>query len=424
MKLEKFWNAAAFSFIMFGYGLVAIFVTDGKQSQALTIPYRIVVLLISFYFIYVKFFVKNKDPIDRFLDSKTYFKSKETIRIFPLIGVFMIIYSFRFFNDVYGNNLYAGNYQYYFSFLFLISWIPCISFLMIDVRRAKEYLLVVQLTLFSLVLIMLTRLSELQASVFNTTQGRLSSEALNPIALGFFSGSLIIVSTYIILEGKNINNGSLAKLAPFPSIVLGLYFLIAAASRGPIISTIVCLIILFISSGKKLLYVGVPIVGVGGYLIVSYILPLLHGKSGSNLDRLTSISGQSSDDRSDLVGISFQLFSKSWHNTIFGYGVEVPGKGYPHNIIVESFLSTGIIGGCLFLLICLVTLSRAANLVMSHDPWGWVGIFYIQTFLMGLSSGSLYTSSSFWYLLFAVNILWNKKDYINTYTAIQQRYFQ
>lgn len=423
MKLEKIWNAVAFSFIMFGYGLVAVFVTNGKQSQALTIPYRVVVLLISFYFIYVKFFVENKDPIDKFLDSKTHFKSRETIRMFPLIGVFMIMYSFRFFNDVHGNNLYAGNPQYYFSFLFLISWIPCISFLMLDLKRPKEYFFTAQITLFCLVMVMLTRLGQLQASVFNTAQGRLSSEALNPISLGIFSGSLIIISVYALLEKKSGDNFFFSQFLPFPSLALGLYFLIAAASRGPIVSTVLCLLILLISSGKKLLYLGIPVVISGGYLVANFILPLLQGKGGSNLNRLTSAGGQSSDDRGDLISLSFQLISKDWYSTIFGYGVEVPGKGYPHNIIVESFLSTGIIGGCLFSLICLVALIRAVNLVMSHDPWSWVALLFVQAFVMALLSGSLYGSSSFWYLLFAVNSLWNKKDYMNTYKAIQKRYF-
>ena len=423
MKLKNLWSAAAFSFIMFGYGIVAIFVTDGKQSQALTIPYRAVVLLISLCFIYTKLFKKNKNPIDQFLDSKTYFKSRETIRMFPLIGIFMIIYSFRFFNDVYGHELYSGNYQYYFSFLFLICWIPSFVFLTINLKRSEEYLFTSQLTLLCLALIMITRLSTLQKSTFGAAQGRISSEALNPISLGIFSGSLIILSVYILLERKSSINWLLTRVIPIASITLGLYFLIAAASRGPIISTVVCLLILFISSGKKLLSVGIPTVVAGFYIIVNFILPFLQGKGGSNLNRLTSVGGQSTDARGDLVGKSFELFSENWHNTIFGYGVEIPNEGYPHNIIVEAFLSTGIIGGCIFSLICLVAFMRAVDLVMSHDPWAWVAVLYVQSFLMALSSGSLYGSAAFWYMLFAVNVLWNKKDYTNTYQAIQQRYF-
>ncbi len=423
MKLEKFWNAAAFSFIMFGYGLVAIFVTDSKQSQALTVPYRAAVLLISLYYIYNKFFKKNKDPIDQFLDSKQYFKSRESIRIFPLIMVFMIMYSFRFFNDVYGNTVFSGNYQSYFFYLYLISWIPSLSFLMIDLKRSKEYLLTAQFTLLSLAILMTTRLSALRESQLGAAQGRLSSEALNPISLGVFSGSLIIIAVYILLEKKGSENWLLTRVIPSISIVLGLFFLIAAASRGPIISTAVCLLLLLVSSGKKVLYVGIPTVLTGFYVIVDFILPSLQGKGGSNLDRLTSAGGQSTDARTDLIGKSFELFSKNWHNTIFGYGVEIPKEGYPHNLIVESFLATGVIGGCIFSLICLVAMIRALDLVMSHDPWSWVAVLYVQSFLMGLSSGSLFASAPFWYLLFSVNVLWNKKDYINNYNAIQQRYF-
>jgi O-Antigen ligase len=423
MSLKTFFNAVSFSIILFGYALVAVLVSGIGQSQALTIPYRILVLSISFYFIYIKFFKKNNDLIEKFLDSKTYFKSRETIRIFPLVAVFCVMYSFRFFNDVYGKKLYFGNDQYYFSFLFLISWIPSISFLTIDMSKPKEYLHIAQLTLISFGLLMLSRLSVLQASIAYTAQGRLSSEALNPISLGYYSGSLILISVYIILKSKDNSNILLTRILPFASLPLGLYFLLAAASRGPLLSTIICLMIMFISSGKKLLYVGIPSVMIGFYLIVDFILPLL-GKGGSNLDRLVSTNDPSAESRGDLVSISLQKFGENWHNTFFGYGVELPKYGYPHNIVVESFLSTGIVGGCIFSLICLVVLLRAVDLVMCRDPWSWVGIFYIQVFIMALVSGSIYAASAFWYLLFAVNVLWNKKDYANVYRKIHQQYFQ
>jgi O-Antigen ligase len=424
MNLKAFFNAASFSFILFGYGVFAIFITDSKQSQVLTIPYRAIVLLISLYFIYVKFFGKKKNPIDRFLDSKTYFKSRETIRMFPLITAFCIIYLFRFFNDVYGKELHFGSHHYYFTLLFLFSWIPSISFLMIDPKKSREYLRIAQLTLLSFGLIMLVRLPSLQAGFYYSQHGRLSSEALNPISLGVLSGSLIVISTYIILRDKADDGGLFTRFIPIASIVLALYFLFAAASRGPIISTGVCLCILFISSGKKILYLGMPIVMALLVLIPNFILPLLQGKGGSSLDRLTSVADPSAGERRDFISISLQLFSENWHNTIVGYGVELPKYGYPHNIVLESFLATGVIGGCLFSFICLISVLRSVDLVMSQDPWGWVGLLYVQTFIIALLSGSIYGSSDFWYLLVAVNNLWNKKDYANIYSKMQQRYFQ
>jgi hypothetical protein len=424
MNSKVLFNSISFALVLFGYGFVAIFVTEGKQSQALTIPYRIIVLLISLYFLYTKFFKKNKDPIDRFLDSKTYFKSRELIRIFPLTAIFCVMYSFRFFNDVYGKELFFGKADYYFSFLFLISWVPSIVFLMIDAKRPKEYLYISQVGLFCFAMIMVSRLADLKKSTFYVQQGRLSSEALNPILLGNLSGALIVLSVYIILQEKIKSSKFFLRMLPFPSIALGLYFLLSAASRGPIISTIVCLTILFISSGKKLLYVGFPAVIAGFFVIVEYVLPSLQADGVIKLDRLLTVGDVSAQGRSDFAGIAIDLISKNWHNTIIGYGIELPQHGYPHNIIIESFLSTGILGGCLFSFICLVVSMRSVDLVLSQDPWGWVGLLYIQALIISLVSGSIYASSPFWYLLFAVNVLWNKKDYANVYRKIQQQYFQ
>jgi hypothetical protein len=424
MNSKVLFNAASFCFVLFGYSFVAVFVTEAKQSQALTIPYRAAVLLISLYFLHTRFFQKVGDPIENFLNSKTYFKSRELVRIFPLITIFCIMYLFRFLNDIHGENLALGKPDYYFSFLFLISWIPCIVFLMIDMKRYREYLYGIQLSLFSFAIIMLFRLSALKKSVFYVQQGRLSSEALNPILLGGTSGALIIISVYILLQSKNNLDNQFIKILPYPSIPLGLYFLLSAASRGPIVSTIVCLTILLISSGRKILYVGFPAIMAGFFVVVEYVLPILQGDGVVKLDRVLSVGDASSDERRDFIGMSIKLILENWNNTLFGYGVELPKYGYPHNIILESFLSTGVIGGCLFTLICIVVLFRAIDLVLSKDPWGWVGILYVQILILSLLSGSLYASSPFWYLLFAVNNLWNKKDYVNVYRRIQQQYFQ
>jgi hypothetical protein len=424
MNSKVLFNATSFAFLLFGYGFFALFVTESTQSQALTIPYRATVLLISLYFLYCKLFVKNRDPIDNFLDSKTYFKSREKIRIFPLTTVFLVMYLFRFFNDVHGEQLVFGKPEYYYSYLFLICLIPSIVFLMIDLKNPQKYLYISQLTLLSFSVIMLSRLSYLQKSKFYVQQGRLSSEALNPISLGGFSAMLIVISVYVILHDGNKFNHLIMKILPFPSIALGLYFLLSSASRGPIISTIVCLFLIFISSGKKILYMGFPVIATGFYVLVDYVLPSLQGEGVIKLDRLLTVNDVSADGRRDFFGLSIELISKNWHNTLFGYGIELPKLGYPHNLILESFLTTGIIGGCIFSVVCIVVLMRAVDLVLSKDPWGWVGLLYVQVLIVALVSGCLYNSSSFWYLLFAVNILWNKKDYANIYTKMQQKYFQ
>jgi hypothetical protein len=424
MNSRILFKTVSFSFLLFGYGFFALFVTDSKQSQALTLPYRAIVLLISLYFVYIKFSKKIQDPIERFLDSKTYFKSREIVRIFPLTSVFFVMYLFRFFNDVRGNELVFGKPEYYYSFLFLICWIPSIVFLMIDLKNPVEYLYISQITLLSFAVIMLSRLSFLKKSTFYMQQGRLSSEALNPISLGGLSAMLIVISVYIILHNGNEFDHLFMKILPFPSIALGLYFLLSAASRGPIISTVVCLFLIFISSGRKILYIGFPAIVAGFYVIVDYVLPALQGEGVIKLDRLLTVNDASADGRRDFFGMSIELISKNWHNTLIGYGIELPKLGYPHNLILESFLATGIIGGCLFSLICIVVLARSVDLILAKDPWSWVGLLYIQVLIVAFVSGCLYNSSSFWYLLFAVNNLWNKKDYANVYRRIQQQYFQ
>jgi hypothetical protein len=37
-----------------------------------------------------------------------------------------------------------------------------------------------------------------------------------------------------------------------------------------------------------------------------------------------------------------------------------------------------------------------------NNKWGWLGLMYIHQAIIAMSSGCMYSSSEFWYLLFAV----------------------
>jgi hypothetical protein len=72
-------------------------------------------------------------------------------------------------------------------------------------------------------------------------------------------------------------------------------------------------------------------------------------------------------------------------------------------LILESFLTTGIFGGFLFVIIYSYTFVKALSMIFDkNNSWSWMAIIYVQYAVVIMFSGSLYGSSTFWYLTFAI----------------------
>jgi hypothetical protein len=419
---------------LFGYTGVSIFVTDTSVSRLMTIPYRAFVLLAACAIIAHKSGLqvfKTKKVIaahsfreGEMVDAKRLScislgrrvnKSKENcLSVLNIIFIFAFVYSLRFVYEGYGKQLFFGDYTYYFSFWFLICLIPGMGFLLIDRNKPIQYLKISYLALFSISILMISKISILKESTGSEQAGRLSGEALNPISLGAFGSTLILISFYLLIVARpkrmvdllKLRISHLMLLTCIFSVFSGCYLLISAASRGPIIATLIGFLILLVVAVRKSFPIAISALFSGYVIVSSFILPYIQGEGMANLDRLSSFGDSYEGSRTDLIEVTLRLIFENCYSFFIGYGIEIPGYGYPHNILLESFLSTGFFGGCLFSLACMITLWRSLKLLLGHSPWGWLGLLFIQNMILSLFSGSLYGSSGFWYLLFSVNSLW------------------
>lgn len=429
VKSLTYLNPYLFSFILFGYGYVGLLVTDSSQSQQLTIPYRLSVLCIASTILLARSVFASKESklvkIKIEKDSKMASRLNNTSALNKkfskiLILIFIAIYSIKFFFDVYGSSLFYGSYVYYLSFWFLICLLPGTTFSLIDWSKPWIYLLSSQVTLAGLSLLMLSRISTLQNSSF-IAHGRFAGAALNPILLGAFSGLSILISVYALLSSKLLLRSGVKKkqyrfvsVSCILSLPISSYFLIASASRGPMLSTLLCLAILLLCYANKRPLYTIISSALGLFLVLEIILPFIQAKGLISLERLWYFNENYEGSRVDLLNRSVELFLANDYNFFVGYGVEIPNYGYPHNVIVESFVSTGFFGGCLFTLICIITLAQSMRLLVYFKLWGWIGLLFIFNFLLALISGSLYGSYFFWYLLFAVNGLCTRLSVSNS----------
>lgn len=420
-----------FGFALFGYGSISFLVNDPSVSRVVTVPYRLIVLLLSFFVILYSIVKENKRLYHYKTQSVFKIKTLSQLILFFLF-IFIFLYSIRLLFDL--SNL-AG-FLIRPSNEYLLNWfgiclLPGLSFLFIHPKQSENYLYCSWF--FLLITSLLALFINKQESIVFIQQGRLSGAAFNPILLSHYGVSLVLLSTFIFFSTsiKGSINLSIRWRAIFYlktlkkrikskiylnirlsvfcllTIFLGCFVILLASSRGPTLAAIFCLVLLIIGARRNYVKLSklLTMVSIGftGLVIASYMALQL---GSSFLDRISGIFAQDSNlNFIDPIRSSFLQKSTTliWDNFIFGYGLELPGTGYPHNLVVEAFLSTGVLGGLIFATVYFYSVGKAIFLIMNDwEQWGWLGLIYVQYAIGAMLSGALYSSYTFWYLLFAV----------------------
>ncbi len=71
---------------------------------------------------------------------------------------------------------------------------------------------------------------------------------------------------------------------------------------------------------------------------------------------------------------------------------------YPHNLILESFMALGIVGGALFLTLSFLNLKKITYNFIPNNKILFP-ILFLMFFLFGMSSGGIFNSNEFWLVL-------------------------
>ncbi|GAB00135.1 O-antigen ligase [Acinetobacter sp. NBRC 100985] len=220
--------------------------------------------------------------------------------------------------------------------------------------------------------------------------GRLNSstigtgeEVISPLVLSYVSSlavSLAFVNIFLRPEKKSYNY--LILLLAIPSFLLG-------ASRGSLLVLFFTAFILmfFIDFKTRIKFL------VGGVLfsIALYIISV--STSSSIFTRFVNISDDVSSNSDSAVRLlmwkdSLTEFSS---NFLFGGVIEI-NKIYPHNIYIESLMSTGLIGFlCLVLSIILVSY-KIFILIKFDKKYVLLAVLFANAIIQYFFSGALYFS--------------------------------
>lgn len=235
--------------------------------------------------------------------------------------------------------------------------------------------------------------------------------SVNPLFIGYIGAMNISYLGWKLISDKiNIAN-ILLLLVNIPLLGLG-------ASRGSLVALVLSLFMVIVITRNinwklVLLFIMVLVV-----LLNSELFGL-----GALTDRLTyyveiNTTSETKELRYYLWKYSIEKFME---NPLTGASLEViayevPQLGdntFPHNLISEAFLSTGISGGIIMVSVIVITLKRVVFICRRSREDIWIAILFFIALYYNMFSGNLYNSAIwFWFLTGLIN---SRYTYLNNF---------
>ena len=259
------------------------------------------------------------------------------------------------------------------------------------------------LTAAAVFLVLLATRIGVVAGISRTLEtGRLEISALNPISAGHLGGSLMLIATHLFLGQGSTQRFATKRVMYLAFVLVGLILLVVSGSRGAIGATAISVVIFSIAKlrrkGGGLAMVFIVLLAAGSYQLATFVedqiglLPITRLVSG-----LSPESDAGASNRFQLAGDAWNQFADA---PAFGSGLEELNSGdYPHNVIVESFMATGIIGGLAFTLVFVMAVLTSWRLLNSTSSQNWLAPLCIQYLVGAQFSGSLWGNTVMWALI-------------------------
>lgn len=380
-KINVYLSTLSFILCIIGYSLATtLFLPSSSDlqsvSQSVTIPYRALALFVMLMVIFLNF--------------------KKRILPVPLPLLVLIFYWFfliiRIFADIY---LRTDHFLTDTSQLWLYVFGICLAGLYstmkgfdnINTEKALYFvwlgvILMLTLTLFSNQALLSNTDNELRID---------ANVALNTISYGNYGVLGLLLSIFILIN-KNINK--YLKTFALISIVLCVYSILRSGSRGPILAFLFVILFWFFSKGKNV-KVGLVILSLSFfvlYLLQDFILSLM-GKIAPVIEiRLReSLEGGVDDGRSRLYDNAINIFVD---HPFFGHQFAIfdgeGGYAYAHNLILDSLMALGVLGGLAMVYLIFMALKKCYNNIHQNKTYYWVSLVLLQQISILMVSGTFY----------------------------------
>lgn len=397
---DSFLLTSLFVFSILGFAVFSNFPELFRLPRATVYLPRLLVLASALFLIFIS--MKN-------------YKNRQFNLSIILFLTFWLFYSVRIFYDLAVSDIRMNRSTFlYLNFAYGITFIPALAILF--TRTKDNFFKNSELSLILLGSFCI--FSALYMGGIWESDGRLSGNSFqNPIGLGNVACTLCL----LILNKCFDDYKPLFKL---PGLLLIFLFicsfdvLISSGSRGPILAFFL-ISLLLITVRLHLHRQVLTFIFLSIMFIIIFgpsILEFLTGFEGGLIGRFSVLyvaDKFTSDERYILAIDSYNFFKSS---PLIGVGVDLPGRGYPHNIFIEGFTSLGIFGGLLLGFIICRGIFLSLKLLKSRTEIRWASLLYFQYLLGALLSGTIYDNNQFWItlaLICSINSIQLNKSVVN-----------
>lgn len=232
--------------------------------------------------------------------------------------------------------------------------------------------------------------------------GRLNLRSLNANSVGHLGASLLILTLSQVISRSN-RCSLLPRMSWAASFSLGVYLITSAGSRGAIVALLG--VVIFLAVGLDLRRVWRVFALAGIIALIGYMLAAWFKETGQfyTVTRVVdAIAGQGG--ALELRQQAIQGALRQWARSPFiGDALdEETTQFYPHNVVAESLMATGVAGGIPFMVLIGFAVIRAYKLINWRSEHAWVGLIFVQYLIGAQFSGSIYDSTNLWTSLAAV----------------------
>lgn len=331
---------------------------------------------------------------------------------FLLTFLFLLFYGLRMFDNL------VVEAQSVFIFHGIITYFIYLFFILVSIfviwklpGEAFDMKKILDISILLLAIVLLISLHDVLTQVslgkFTTLRFRANAE-LDTLSYGHLGLSLMLLS-FCRLKLST-------RYWPFfmLTLLLGIITMVIANSRSPFFALAGILFIYFSSQKRKLYFIlflcllFLTLLNIHalaefcnkelGLTFFDRILIVLEtgsdGYGGAGRSALFSYGMDMVAD-APLLGSSFVL-----HEVPFGNG------SYVHNIILEAFMTLGVGGGFLFILLNLWGVYCAYRIFRYRPVFTVFSLLYLQYLLFGFTSRSLISLPNYWYMLALVMTLY------------------
>ena len=376
---------STFNFVLFFVGfdlftsVCSIFIPDiAEVSQSVTIPYRAFSLGVALIVIFFTF----RKKIDYNLGVSLLF-------IYLALLTIRFFYDFEIRTDVFVESEKKTQLLLLFVQMVIMTIAISKSYRNIDLSKSFKWIY------FCYSIIIIVNYFTVQEFSFysNDVDQQVSSGVRNTIDTGYNAATYLLFSIFFF---RSSDFSKLLKILSLPVLFCAIIILLRAGSRGPLLALIFAIIFIIVLPKQNYLIILsiCTIIIIGLFFFFNDILELISKISPVMTNRIQYTIAEGDNMR---IGFFIEGINEFLNHPFIGSQALLYRQNgiptYPHQLIIEAFMSTGFIGGAAISGVVYLGIKNSIYNLHNFVSNYWLELILIVYLTRAITAGSIFMSN-------------------------------